>query len=145
MMKKTTGMDGILDKLKEGMEQVVSGAQDKIQEAQLRAQLRTIEREKADQIAALGSALYAMRRAGEIRLDTMEPQFQALDNTESRIEEKQREIDALIAAAAEAYSQASPSTHQPTSEDRQCECGAILSPAANFCPACGRPNPSAVV
>ncbi|MDQ2731410.1 MAG: hypothetical protein M3Y56_07110 [Armatimonadota bacterium] len=145
-MKKNAGMDGLLDKLKEGMEQVVSGAQDKIQEAQLRAQLRTIEREKADQIAALGSALYAMRRAGDIRIETLDAQFQALDATDLRLDEKQREIDALIAAAAEAFAQqASATTAEPAGEDRQCQCGAVLSPAANFCPACGRPNPSAVV
>jgi hypothetical protein len=136
-------MASIFDKFKEGMEQVVTGAQDKIQEAQLRAQLKTMEKEKTDQITALGSVLYGMYHAGDIQLENLTLQFQAIQTTEAKIDEKQHEIDTFLARAA---SQA-PSAPQgdPTETDyginRHCSCGAVLSPAARFCPECGRAQP----
>ncbi|HET6386709.1 MAG TPA: zinc ribbon domain-containing protein [Armatimonadota bacterium] len=134
-------MSSLFGKFKEGMDQVVTGAQDKLHETQLRGQLKVIEREKADQVTALGTALYAMHQAGNIVLESLQGQFQAIDEVEQRLVEKQREIDEFVASSADASPGASQSGSQTGVPNRHCACGAVLSPAARFCPECGKPNP----
>ena len=132
-------MSSLLGKLKEGMDQVVSGAQDKIHEAQIRAQIRTIEKEKADQLTALGSAVYAMHQAGGIRTETLTAQIQAVVETDQKMAEKERELEDYLTTQTSGVPQSGPPVGSTV--DRRCECGATLSPAARFCPSCGKPNP----
>jgi hypothetical protein len=134
-------MSSILGNLKKGVEQAANRMQEKSHELQLRGQHRAIERERADQIAALGAALYAMHLAGSVEVATLDPQFLALEATERRLDEKQKEIDELVAridtAAPHPTEGSTPGT---TPADRVCSCGAVLSPTARFCPECGQPN-----
>lgn len=132
-------MSTFLGKLKDGMDQAKAGAQVKIHEAQLRAQLRTLEREKADAVSALGAALYAMHEAGEVQLETLHGQLETVDGIGERMAEKQNEIDDFLAQSG--ASPAGPFTGTtPESANRHCSCGAVLSPAAKFCPECGKSN-----
>ena len=133
-------MSSFLGKLQKGMDQVVSGATEKIHETQLRGQLRTIEKEKADQLTALGSTVYAMRQAGEVRVEVLDPQFQAIEATDQKIQAKQQEIDEYVARMAAGVPPAA-SAYSAGAPDRRCDCGAILSPAARFCPECGKATP----
>ena len=134
-------MSTFLGKLKEVGDQVKAGAQEKLHEAQLRAQLRTLEREKTELLTTLGTALYAMHQAGEIHLDTLHGQFETIDAVDLRMQEKQHEIDDFLAhpGAASAPSSGAQSGGYED-QNRHCTCGAVLSPAAKFCPECGRPN-----
>jgi hypothetical protein len=133
-------MSSLLGKLKEGMDQVVTGAQDKIHEAQLRAQLRTTEREKTDQLTALGVALYAMYTAGEIHLESLDAQMAQITEIDKQLKDRQDEIDQYLATAGTPTSTSTAAGPPADSANRHCSCGAVLSPAAKFCPECGKPN-----
>lgn len=130
-------MGSFLDRIKQGVGQVKNEAQDKLHEAQLKGQLRAIEREKSDAILALGNALYVMHRAGEIQLDTLHSQFELLDAIEARLDEKQREIDEFTERFSGSSTADNPASDASNAVHR-CSCGATLSTSARFCHECGK-------
>jgi hypothetical protein len=81
------------EKLRVGVDQVTSGVGEAFSEAHLRAQLRQMERERVQKLADLGAKVYAMHDDGEIHVQDLHEELQALDDLEQRIAAKQRQLE----------------------------------------------------
>lgn len=136
-------MSTLLGKVKGGVENTFSTVQGKVQLknllCHLRAQIRILEKEKASHIVGLGQALYGMHRSGNIDFEALQRLMRTIDDTEQRLLDKQKEVDACSAAL---YGDDHAATEATTSGSYTCSCGAQMPFFAKFCSGCGRPNPS---
>lgn len=87
-------------KLREGMDHVVSEASDKLQETRLRAQLKALQADKQEKLSALGARVFELHRGDGIGVDDLSVELAGLDHLEGEINAKQQELEHFLAQEA---------------------------------------------
>lgn len=123
----------VSQKLQKGVDQVVVGAGEALQESHLRAQYRLLERDVTERLAALGGKVFAMHQAGEVRVAELAGDFAEIQEMEERLTAKRQAIEALGPRVGARVAPAAPA------EETLCACGAANAATAKFCRACGQP------
>lgn len=86
-------------RLKEGVDQVVAGAGEKMQESKLKSQFKALSKEKNELITALGVKVYELYKSEQLETLSCVSEFTKLDEIEAQLAKKQDEMDALASGA----------------------------------------------
>ena len=81
-------------KLKVGVDQVVAGAGEKLQETRLKSQLRSLQKERAEKLQALGLRAHELHKGEGIGVDDLTAELAEVDEVDVRIAAKLAEIEA---------------------------------------------------
>jgi len=129
-------MADFFDKVKEGISKGVSTVSIKSKEMleanKIKGEIDNLQREKKADLEELGSTIYTMFREGKnYNEGIIQEKCEALLKIDSRIEEKEKELERVHQEAQEAL------TRQKSSSSL-CTCGAEILPNAKFCGKCGK-------
>lgn len=83
-------------KLREGVDHVVSEAGEKLLETRIRAALRALQTERQARLLELGSRVFELHRGDGIGPDDLSAELAALDQLELDIASKQLELDHFL-------------------------------------------------
>lgn len=127
--------------IKTGAETLVQETKELTKMGRLKVELMTLENERGRRLQEVGRKAYALYRVGTAFPPELAQDFQAVDETEKRIEEKNLEIEALKAedeAREAARLEAEKAAEKEAQARAFCsQCGAGLRPTDVFCSQCG--------
>ncbi len=135
--------------IRAGAETIVQETKDITQIGKLRLDLMRLENERGRKFEDVGRSAHTLYKTGATMPPELYELLQAVDETESRIEEKKQEIDKVRSENdAEAQKAQETVEGQVFSEVGSTEdvvenkifcrhCGSQLNPGDNFCPRCG--------
>jgi hypothetical protein len=129
--------------IRTGAETLVQETKELTKIGRLKVELMSLENERGRKLEEVGRKAYALYRIGTAFPPELAQGFAAVDETEKRIEEKNREIEALKAEAekekAEAENAAAEKAAEKAAQDKGfcSQCGSGLRPGDIFCSQCG--------
>ncbi|HHX27847.1 MAG: zinc ribbon domain-containing protein [Bacillota bacterium] len=125
--------------IRTGAETLVQETKELTKVGRLKVELMSLENERGRRLEEVGRKAYALYRVGTAFPPELAESFAAVDETEKRIEEKNREIEALKAEAeAKEKAGAEKAAEEEAKAKAFCsQCGSELRPADVFCSQCG--------
>ncbi len=125
--------------IRTGAETLVQETKELTKVGKLKVELMSLENERGRKLEEVGRKAYALYRIGTAFPPELAQSFAAVDETEKRIEEKNREIEALKAEAeAKEKAEAEKAAEKAAQAKAFCsQCGSTLRPGDVFCSQCG--------